>query len=43
MRNKNPLFIPTNQKIQEALEAEEQNNMKPFKKNLQKLLKEYEI
>ena len=32
MRNNNPLFIPRNQKVEEALEAAEQNDLKPFNK-----------
>ena len=41
MRNNNPLFIPRNQKIEEALEAAEQNNLKPFNKILEILKNPY--
>jgi uncharacterized protein YdiU (UPF0061 family) len=30
MRNNNPLVIPRNHKVEEALEAAEKNNLKPF-------------
>jgi uncharacterized protein YdiU (UPF0061 family) len=41
MRNSNPLVIPRNHKVEEALEAAEQNNMKPIKKILEILNKPY--
>ena len=41
MRNSNPLVIPRNHKVDEALEAAEQNNMKPIKKILEILNKPY--
>jgi len=42
MRNNNPLFIPRNHKVEEALEAAEQNNLKPFNKILEILEKPYD-
>jgi uncharacterized protein YdiU (UPF0061 family) len=41
MRNSNPLVIPRNHKVEEALEAAEQNNMKPINKILEILNKPY--
>ncbi len=41
MRNNNPLFIPRNHKIEEVLEAAEQNNLNPLKKILEILEKPY--
>ena len=38
MKNNNPLIIPRNQKVEEALEAAEKNNLKPFN-NLVEILK----
>ena len=42
MRNNNPLFIPRNHKIEEALQAAEQNDLKPFNKILEILEKPYD-
>ena len=42
MRNNNPLFIPRNHKVEEALEAAEQNDLKPFNKMLEVLEKPYD-
>jgi uncharacterized protein YdiU (UPF0061 family) len=42
MRNNNPLFIPRNHKVEEALEAAEQNDLKPFNKILEILEKPYD-
>ena len=42
MRNNNPLFIPRNHKVEEALEAAEQNDFKPFNKILEVLEKPYD-
>ena len=42
MRNNNPLFIPRNHKVEEALEAAEQNNLNPVKQILEILEKPYE-
>ena len=42
MRNNNPLFIPRNHKVEEALEAAEQNDLKPFNKILEVLEKPYD-
>ena len=42
MRNNNPLFIPRNHKVEEALEAAEQNDIKPFNKILKILEKPYD-
>jgi len=42
MRNNNPLFIPRNHKIEEALEAAEQNDLKPFNRFLGVLEKPYD-
>ena len=42
MRNNNPLFIPRNHKVEEALEAAEQNDFKPFNKILEILKKPYD-
>ena len=42
MRNNNPLFIPRNHKVEEALEAAEQNDLKPFNKILEILKKPYD-
>ena len=42
MRNNNPLFIPRNYKIEEALKAAEQNNLKPFNNFLKVLEKPYD-
>ena len=42
MRNNNPLFIPRNHKIEEALEAAEQNDLKPLNKILEVLEKPYD-
>ena len=41
MRNNNPLVIPRNHKIEEALEAAEKNNLKPMNKILKILDKPY--
>ena len=41
MRSNNPLVIPRNHKIEEALEAAEQNNSKPMNKILEILNKPY--
>ena len=41
MRNNNPLVIPRNHRIEEALEAAELNDMKPFNKILEILSKPY--
>jgi uncharacterized protein YdiU (UPF0061 family) len=42
MRNNNPLFIPRNHKVEEALEAAEQNDLEPFNKILEILEKPYD-
>ena len=42
MRNNNPLFIPRNHKVEEALEAAEQNDLEPFNKILEILKKPYD-
>ena len=42
MRNNNPLVIPRNHKIEEALEAVEQNNIEPMNKILEILDKPYD-
>ena len=42
MRNNNPLFIPRNHKVEEALESAEQNDLKPFNKILEVLEKPYD-
>jgi len=42
MRNNNPLVIPRNHKIEEALEAAEQNNIEPMNKILEILDKPYD-
>ena len=42
MRNNNPLFIPRNHKVEEALGAAEQNNLNPLKQILEILEKPYE-
>ena len=42
MRNNNPLFIPRNHKVEEALNAAEQNDLKPFNKILEILEKPYD-
>ena len=42
MRNNNPLFIPRNHKVEEALKAAEQNDLKPFDKILEILEKPYD-
>ena len=42
MRNNNPLFIPRNHKVEEALEAAEQNDLQPFNKILEVLEKPYD-
>ena len=42
MRNNNPLFIPRNHKVEEALEAATQNDLKPFNKILEILKKPYD-
>tara|TARA_B100000003_G_scaffold145023_1_gene130338 strand:- start:1051 stop:2499 length:1449 start_codon:yes stop_codon:yes gene_type:complete len=41
MRNNNPLVIPRNHKIEESLEAVEQNNLEPMNKILKILVKPY--
>ena len=41
MRNNNPLFIPRNHKIEEALEAAENDDLIPFHKVLKILKKPY--
>ena len=41
MRDNNPLVIPRNHKIEDALEAAENNNLKPIKKILEILQKPY--
>ena len=41
MRNNNPLVIPRNHKIEEALSAAEQNDLKPLNKFLEILSKPY--
>jgi len=41
MRNNNPLVIPRNHKIEEALSAAEQNDLKPLNKFLEILNKPY--
>ena len=41
MRNNNPLIIPRNHKIEEALKAAEQNNFKPINKIIKILDKPY--
>ena len=41
MRINNPLVIPRNHKIEEALKAAEQNNLKPMNKILDILNKPY--
>ena len=38
MKNNNPLIIPRNHKVEEALEAAEKNNLEPFN-NLVEILK----
>ena len=43
MRKNNPLIIPRNYKVEEALEAAEQNNLKPIKKILNVLSKPYDL
>jgi len=43
MRNNNPLFIPRNHKVEEALEAAEHNNLNPLKQILEILEKPYEV
>ncbi len=42
MKNNNPIVIPRNHKIEEALEAANQNNLKPIKKILKILEKPYD-
>ena len=42
MRINNPLLIPRNHKVEEALEAAEQNELKPFNKILKILEKPYD-
>jgi len=42
MRNNNPLVIPRNHKIEEALEAAEQNNIEPMNRILEILDKPYD-
>ena len=42
MRNNNPLFIPRNHKVEEVLEAAEQNDLKPFNKILEILENPYD-
>ncbi len=42
MRTNNPLFIPRNHKVEEALEAAEQSDLKPFNKMLEVLEKPYD-
>jgi len=41
MKNNNPLVIPRNFKVEEALEAAERNNMSPLKKLVEILSKPY--
>jgi uncharacterized protein YdiU (UPF0061 family) len=41
MKNNNPLVIPRNYKVEEALQAAEQNDLSPFKKLLEILSKPY--
>ena len=41
MRNNNPLVIPRNHKVEEALEAAEKNDLKPFNKILEILKNPY--
>ena len=41
MRNNNPLIIPRNHKVEEALKAAEQNNFKPINKIIKILDKPY--
>ena len=42
MKNNNPVVIPRNHKIEEALEAANQNNLEPIKKILKILEKPYD-
>ena len=42
MRNNNPLIIPRNHKVEEALRAANQNNLEPIKKILKILEKPYD-
>ena len=42
MRSSNPLVIPRNHKVEEALEAAEQNNLEPFNNILKILKKPYD-
>jgi uncharacterized protein YdiU (UPF0061 family) len=41
MRNNNPLVIPRNHKVEEALKAAEHNNLKPFNNLFEILSKPY--
>ena len=43
MRNNNPLIIPRNHKVEEALRAANQNNLEPIKKILKILEKPYDV